>query len=322
VTRYASLSLDLDNQWAYMKTHGDAGWQLHPSYLEAVVPRILTFLAERRLTITFFIVGQDAALDKNRAALRAITAAGHEVGNHSFRHEPWLHLYTPAELDEELRQAEEAIEAATGARPRGFRGPGFSLSEDTLETLRRRGYDYDATVFPNVLNPLARAYLFSTSKLTDEEKEQRSALFGTWKDALRPVRPFQWKLRGGQLLEIPVTTLPGFKVPMHFSYLIYLAKFSRIAARSYLRFALGVCRLTGTNPSVLLHPLDFMGHDDCPALSFFPGMDLAREEKLAIVSDLFAILTASHETVTMGEHARRAAGGREALPTLTPVFPT
>ncbi|HEY8266011.1 MAG TPA: polysaccharide deacetylase family protein [Steroidobacteraceae bacterium] len=322
MTRYASLSLDLDNQWSYMKTHGDAGWQSHPSYLDVVVPRILAFLAERRLTITFFIVGQDAALEKNRAALRSISAAGHEIGNHSFRHEPWLHLYTAAELDEELQKAEVAIEAATGARPRGFRGPGFSLSEDTLETLRRRGYDYDATVFPNLLNPLARAYLFSTSKLTDEEKEQRSALFGTWKDALRPVRPFRWKLQGGQLLEIPVTTLPGLKVPMHLSYLIYLAKFSRIAARSYLRLALGACRMTGTNPSLLLHPLDFLGREDCPALAFFPGMDLARAEKLAIVSDLFAILMASHETVTMGEHARRAAAGRKALPTLTPVFPT
>jgi peptidoglycan/xylan/chitin deacetylase (PgdA/CDA1 family) len=305
-----------------MKTHGDTGWQSHPSYLDVVVPRILAFLAERRLTITFFIVGQDAALEKNRAALRSISAAGHEIGNHSFRHEPWLHLYTAAELDEELQKAEVAIEAATGARPRGFRGPGFSLSEDTLETLRRRGYDYDATVFPNLLNPLARAYLFSTSKLTDEEKEQRSALFGTWKDALRPVRPFRWKLQGGQLLEIPVTTLPGLKVPMHLSYLIYLAKFSRIAARSYLRLALGACRMTGTNPSLLLHPLDFLGREDCPALAFFPGMDLARDEKLAIVSDLFAILMASHETVTMGEHARRAAAGRKALPTLTPVFPT
>ncbi len=103
MTRYASLSLDLDNQWSYMKTHGDAGWQSHPSYLDAVVPRILAFLAERRLTITFFIVGQDAALEKNRAALRSISAAGHEIGNHSFRHEPWLHLYTAAELDEELQ---------------------------------------------------------------------------------------------------------------------------------------------------------------------------------------------------------------------------
>jgi peptidoglycan/xylan/chitin deacetylase (PgdA/CDA1 family) len=214
---YASLSLDLDNQWAYMKTHGDAGWQSYPSYFDAVVPRILEFLAARRLTITFFIVGQDAALPANRASLASIAAAGHEIGNHSFNHEPWLHLYSAQELDRELFRAEEAIEAATGVRPRGFRGPGFSLSEETLEALVRRGYDYDATVFPNLLNPLARAYLFSTSRLTDEQKKQRSALFGTWKDAFRPVRPFQWRLAAGRLLEIPVTTLPLFKVPMHLS---------------------------------------------------------------------------------------------------------
>jgi peptidoglycan-N-acetylglucosamine deacetylase len=320
--RYASLSLDLDNQWSYMKTHGDAGWQSHPSYLDSVVPRILEFLAARGHRITFFIVGQDAALDKNRAALASIAAAGHEIGNHSFRHEPWLHLYTAEELETELRQAEDAIEAATGVRPRGFRGPGFSLSLGTLETLQKRGYDYDATVFPNLLNPLARAYLFSTSKLTAEEKKQRSALFGTWKDALRPVRPFQWRLAGGRLLEIPVTTLPVFKVPMHLSYLIYLAKFSRLAARAYLRFALAACHATGTQPSILLHPLDFMGSEDCPSLAFFPGMDMTRARKLAVVGELFDILAAKRELVTMGEHARRAGAARESLPTLAPAFPT
>jgi hypothetical protein len=321
VKPYVSLSLDLDNQWSYMKTHGDAGWESHPSYLDSVVPVILGFLAARRLTISFFIVGQDAALAKNRPALSAIAAAGHEIGNHSFRHEPWLHLYTGAELDEELRCAEDAIESATGVRPRGFRGPGFSLSAETLETLCRRGYQYDATVFPNLLNPLARAYLFSTSKLSEEEKRQRSALFGTWKDAWRPVRPFHWRLAGGQLLEIPVTTLPGIKVPMHLSYLVYLAKFSRAAARAYLRFALGVCRITGTHPSILLHPLDFMGREDCPTLGFFPGMDLPRERKLAIVAELFDILLERREPVTMAEHAHRAAADQKARRTLTPAFP-
>ncbi len=317
---YASLSLDLDNQWSYMKTHGDRGWESHPSYLDVAVPRILEFLAKRRLTITFFIVGQDAAFEKNRQALRAIAAAGHEIGNHSFHHEPWLHLYSEAQLESELLRAEDAIEAATGVRPRGFRGPGFSLSASTLEVLARRGYEYDATVFPNLLNPLARAYLFATSNLTREEKKQRSALFGTWKDALRPVRPFHWQLAAGQLLEIPVTTLPWLRVPLHLSYLLYLGKFSRPAARTYFRMALGMCRLAGTQPSILLHPLDFLGQEDCPALGFFPGMDLPRARKLALVAELFDILLARVETVTMREHARRATAGEQKLATLEPVF--
>ena len=76
----ASLSLDLDNKWSYMKTHGDAGWESLPSYLDACVPRVLEFLRERDLKITFFVVGQDAALDKNREAIGQISAAGHEIG--------------------------------------------------------------------------------------------------------------------------------------------------------------------------------------------------------------------------------------------------
>ena len=67
----ASLSLDLDDQWSYLKTHGDRGWESFPSYLDTLVPRALDFLTERRLKITFFVVGQDAALEKNHDALKA-----------------------------------------------------------------------------------------------------------------------------------------------------------------------------------------------------------------------------------------------------------
>src|SRR5207248_11307593 len=82
----ASLSLDLDNKWSYLKTHGDAGWESYPTYLPLVVPRVLEFLRQRGLTITFFLVGQDAARAENRDVLRSIAEAGHEVGNHSFKH--------------------------------------------------------------------------------------------------------------------------------------------------------------------------------------------------------------------------------------------
>ena len=77
----ASLSLDLDNQWSYMKTHGDAGWESFPSYLDIVVPRVLAFLAERNIKITFFIVGQDAALAKNHEANHTQTVYGDDYFN-------------------------------------------------------------------------------------------------------------------------------------------------------------------------------------------------------------------------------------------------
>ena len=102
----ASLSLDLDNQWSYMKTHGDPGWESLPSYLNIVIPRVLQLLKDRGLTITFFVVGLDAEQDRNHDVLLSIAAAGHEIGNHSFHHEPWLHLYSQEQLATEIEKAE------------------------------------------------------------------------------------------------------------------------------------------------------------------------------------------------------------------------
>jgi peptidoglycan/xylan/chitin deacetylase (PgdA/CDA1 family) len=303
-----------------MKTHGNADWRSYPSYFNVAVPRILEFLDRRAMTISFFIVGKDAALSCNAGPLRDIASARHEIASHSFAHDPWLHLYSDAELELDLVMAEEAITAATGVHPAGFRGPGFSLSAATLELLAKRGYLYDATVFPNLLNPLARAYFFSKSQLSKEQKQQRKALFGSWTDARRPVKPFRWNLGHGELIEIPVTTMPFLRIPIHLSYLIYLAKYSVHAARSYFRFALHLCRISGTSPSVLLHPLDFLGAEDCPELRFFPGMDLAAQRKLALASELLALLADRYEIVTMREHVRRATDGGLQLPMMRPVF--
>ncbi len=287
-----------------MKTHGDPGWESLPSYLDIVVPRVLEFLAKRGLTITFFVVGQDAALEKNREAFAALASSGHEIGNHSFHHEPWLHLYSEDAIEREIASAEEAITGACGRRPAGFRGPGYSLSPATLRALARRSYLYDASTLPTFLGPLARAYYFATSRLTDEEKEQRRILFGSLADGLRPIKPYRWKLGEHELLEIPVTTLPIARVPIHLSYVLYLSRLSPVVALSYFRTALGLCRALGVAPSILLHPLDFLCGADCDALSFFPAMELPLERKLAVVDSALDAFARHFEIVTLERHAR------------------
>ena len=300
----ASLSLDLDNEWSYLKTRGDPAWESMPSYLDCVVPRVLEMLKRRALRITFFVVGQDAALAKNHAALRQLADAGHEIGNHSFRHEPWLHLYSEAELEHELEQAETHIERATGKRTNAFRGPGFSLSETTLRVLLRRGYRYDASTFPTFLGPLARAYYFMTAKLDPEERAKRAKLFGSFRDGLRPLRPYRWQLPEGSLLEIPVSTLPVLRVPIHLSYVLYLSAVSPWLARTYFEMALRLCRLVNVEPSILLHPLDFLSGQDVPSLGFFPGMRLPIEKKLQITEHCIARLQALYDVKSLGEHAQ------------------
>jgi peptidoglycan-N-acetylglucosamine deacetylase len=300
-----SVSLDADNLWSYMKTHGDAGWEEYPTYLPLLAEKALARLAAHSLKITFFIVGQDAALARNRAALASIAAAGHDVGNHSFRHEPWLHEYSADELYEEIASAEQAIEAATGVRPRGFRGPGFSLTGDVLEVLGERDYVYDASTFPTFLGPIARLYYFrQTRNLPPEERRRRSQLFGTLRDGLRPIDPYVWTLRRGELLEIPVTTVPVVRVPMHLSYVMYLAEFGEGLARAYVRATTRWCRLWNVEPSLLLHSLDFLGCEDVAQLRFFPGMRTPSVRKLALFDWVVGHLRRHFELVSLDDHAR------------------
>ena len=49
----ASISLDLDNQWAYMKVHGDKGWDDYPSYFDKFLPHGQKMLDKFGLKITF-----------------------------------------------------------------------------------------------------------------------------------------------------------------------------------------------------------------------------------------------------------------------------
>ena len=315
-----SLSLDLDDLWSYLKTHGDE-WRDLPSYLPTVVPMILQLLSEHDLTITFFVVGQDATLPRNREVMGSIAAAGHEIANHSFHHEPWLHRYSAQEVDLEVARAEEAIESAVGVRPVGFRGPGYSLSEDALRTLIARRYLYDATILPTFIGPLGRAFYFRRSRFSPAERKERAALFGSFRDGFRPLAPYMWDVDGSRLLEIPVTTLPYLRLPFHVSYLLYLSRLSPAGARRYLALALDLCRLSGIAPSLLLHPLDLLGSEDAGELRFFPGMDLSRGEKaervqeyLSMVMDRFVLgpVRSQAATLTGSEIVARGARLRKA----------
>jgi peptidoglycan/xylan/chitin deacetylase (PgdA/CDA1 family) len=314
----ASLSLDADNQWAYEMIRGTPEWESAPSYLGLMAPRVLELLDARDLFITFFLIGRDAADAADAATFATLAAAGHEIGNHSYRHQPWLHRYSETELDEELERAEEAILAATGIRPTGFRGPGYSLSEATLRVLVRRGYHYDASTLPTVIGPIARAVYFRQARLDAGQRAEREHLYGTWSDGMRPLRPYRWTVDDRDLLEMPISTLPGLRVPIHVSYLLTLSTASESLARGYFAAALRTCRLAGVEPSVLLHPLDVLSGDEVPDLRFFPGMGIPTDVKLRRVASYLDLLTRSFRVVPVGDHARVAAA--RALPTRIPRF--
>lgn len=303
----ASLSLDLDNLWAYQRSHGNPAWTHYGSYLPILMPPLLDLLDEHACRLTFFVVGADAAAPTSVPWIRMITERGHEVGNHSFNHECWMQRYSREKITSEIERTEEAIVAATGERPLGYRGPAFSWSPVLLEVLADRGYLYDASTLPTYLGPLARAYFLATAGLTSEERRRHRDLFGSLRDGTRPVHAYRWALDSGRfLLELPVTTVPFIKTPFHMSYLIYLGRFSLRLMRGYLRAAIELCLRNGVTPSFLLHPLDVLDLEHAPDLAFFPGMDVPATRKRAIVREVITTLSTYFTLVPMSAHAAHA----------------
>ncbi len=308
----ASISLDLDNQWTYMKIHGDEGWDEYPSYFNIFVPHVLDVLDELDLKITFFIVGKDTESEDNNKYLRMISARGHEVGNHSYHHESWLQTYSYEKIEKEIREAEEAIEKVTGQRTTGFRGPGFSWSKDLLKVLESRGYQFDASTLPTYLGPLARMYYFKKSDLSKEEKKARKELFGKFSEGFRKLKPYKWNLGNGKsITEIPVTTMPVFKLPFHLSYLIYLGNISMPLMKLYLNTAIGMCKITNTPISFLLHPLDLIGGDQITKLAFFPGMNVSSDKKVDVFKNVIKTISKNYDMVNMTKHLEEMQKNRK-----------
>ncbi len=305
---YASISIDLDDQWTYLKSNGNDAWRNYPSYFGWLLPRILNFMEDNDLKITFFLVGKDCGFERNHDHFKNIAENGHEVGNHSYSHNQWMADLPIHEIEKEIVEADAAIFSLIGEKPVGYRGPGYSFSSEIAGVLAAHHYLYDGSLLSSFVGPLARLFFFFTSDFKKLDKEKRKKLFGSWKDGFRPNHPFLWSTSGRRLLEMPVTVMPFFRIPIHATYVLFLYQVNKKLALLFFRLAIRFCLMTRTAPSLLLHPPDFIGADDPDDLSFMPGLKLKVDEKLNCLKEIIRILRRHYEIVDMKKHAQSLRG--------------
>ncbi|MBN2358877.1 MAG: polysaccharide deacetylase family protein, partial [Deltaproteobacteria bacterium] len=131
----ATVSIDIDGIGCYHAIHGlSAPTGVDPMYAVAM-PRFLELVAGLRLKATLFAVGRDAETAAAAQLLRRASDDGHEVANHSYRHDYRLIRQPAIEIESDLAAAHRAIEQATGIAPRGFRAPGYNVSDALLDAL-------------------------------------------------------------------------------------------------------------------------------------------------------------------------------------------
>jgi peptidoglycan/xylan/chitin deacetylase (PgdA/CDA1 family) len=89
----------------------------HPHW----TPRILDLLAKHEVTATFFVVGRK--VEEHPDVVRAIVAAGHSVGFHSYAHDRLFAMRGPRRVTDDLTRGIAVLEKTLGERPRLFRPP-------------------------------------------------------------------------------------------------------------------------------------------------------------------------------------------------------
>jgi len=100
--------------------------------------RLLEVLAKHEVQATFFLIG--SYVKQRPDIARAIAAAGHVIGNHTYSH-PNLIFASAGQTRDELQTCGKAIEDAIGQRPQLFRPPFGGRRPVTLRIARELGLE-------------------------------------------------------------------------------------------------------------------------------------------------------------------------------------
>jgi peptidoglycan/xylan/chitin deacetylase (PgdA/CDA1 family) len=214
----AALSVDLDEIPCYTRIHG-----LAPPTADAAravyrhaLPRFERLFNELSLSATFFAIGDDLSLPENADAVARLHQRGHEIANHSHHHLYDLTRRDPARIRTEICGGSRAIRRATGARPVGFRAPGYTVTDTLLSLLRDEGYLYDSSVFP--CPPYYSAKLLALTAIRLLGRESHS-IMDTPRVLASPADPYRtaarYHYRGDGIIELPVgvTRATSFRLP-------------------------------------------------------------------------------------------------------------
>jgi len=181
------------------------------------------FLEPFGIKATLFMVGEDFLQAQNIPYIKAVVAEGHEIANHTHTHAQGFRLLSPAEKEAEVAGMEEICEQVTGKRPVGFRAPGWNISNDALPILKRRGYLYDSSVFPSLLNPFLK--FLHWRSMSGRSGGDRTTL-GHLRYMLAPTQPYRTadnslgRYGNDSFIEFPVTVTPVLRLPFFATFLL------------------------------------------------------------------------------------------------------
>ena len=104
---------------------------------EDVLPEMLDVLEQENVKATFFVTGRFA--EKFPELVQQIVAAGHEIGNHGYKH-PHPDQLSVAQNQKDITQSEAVLEKLTGTKPALYAPPYGEHGETCLQAAEQCGY--------------------------------------------------------------------------------------------------------------------------------------------------------------------------------------
>lgn len=117
---------------------------------EVGTPRLLKLFADHNLRATWFIPGH--SIETFPEQMKAVAAAGHEVGIHGYSHENPIAM-TPAQEEAVLDHCIALLTQLTGKPPTGYVAPWWEFSNVTNELLLKKGIKYDHSLMHHDFHP-------------------------------------------------------------------------------------------------------------------------------------------------------------------------
>jgi hypothetical protein len=190
--------------------------------------------------------------------------------------------------------------AATGARPRGFRAPGYTIDADVVEVLEDLGVAWDSSVFPCPSYYAAKATAIGAIKLRGR---QSHSIVDDPRVLTAPADPYRvgdpyWS-RGHGILELPIGVTRGARLP-------YIGTSVVLAGETGAR---ALTKMIAGRPLVNLelHGIDLADADDDGLAFLRPHQpDLRRtaaEKERALRAAIAALRDAGYAFVTLDQAA-------------------
>ncbi|PVZ19562.1 MULTISPECIES: polysaccharide deacetylase [unclassified Pseudomonas] len=151
---FVSIGVDVDAVAGWLGSYGgeDSPDDISRGLFagEVGAPRLLKLFERYGLRTTWFIPGH--SVETFPEQMKAVAAAGHEIGIHGYSHENPIAM-TPEQEEIVLDKSIALITELAGKRPTGYVAPWWEFSNVTNELLLKKGIKYDHSLMHNDFSP-------------------------------------------------------------------------------------------------------------------------------------------------------------------------